>query len=347
MTIQINKRHGAASILVTIILSIVVIGMIAGITLLSNQESRQASNTDQSNRALNGAQSTVQELAQKVAADPNYEMPACNSTGGSPSPGESPIPNTQDVAVTCATVVTSGSEMNGDIGADKTVQVDLSRIVNGAGPVKTVNIDWESRGDGNNDFTINDPLYPMTALYGNKVPATLEINKIAYGNIANPGAFNASDFVNGSLPMDTEVISPRAPLCKAAADPDYPNYFCRYSVNLSGYGSKSVVLRITARYKPTSYTMHFIGAGGNKVSVRFPHAIIDVTARSGQTYRRVQAQKPIKYTTFDFVSNVLYSGKNLCKTLQVYSNYEGAPAKLPDGTTNPYAGKNNNGCENP
>ncbi len=338
-----KKKTGAASILVTIILSIVVVGMIAGLTLLSNQESRQASNTDQSNRALNGAQSKVQELAQRIAADPTKTFDKCNAFDGQDAQQpEQKIDDAQgDVAVTCATVINQGDNMNGQIGRDKSIQVDLSRVSD----VRNIRINWGFSNEGNNvsafPFT---PFYPLSSAYNSR-PATLELTFVWYGNVGDSSKFNAGDFSGGSLPMKTIIVSPSG--CNSTPPAAMDNYQCGYPnatgagfVNLASLGipaDKNVVLRLTARYASTSYSMQFADAAGNAANVRFPYAIIDVTARSGQTYRRVQATKPIEYTTFDFVSNVLYSGKNLCKTMQVYSNYEGA------GTN---SGKNDPACEN-
>ncbi|MCC7289520.1 hypothetical protein IT414_04005 [bacterium] len=340
-----KKKTGAASILVTIILSIVVVGMIAGLTLLSNQESRQASNTDQSNRALNGAQSKVQELAQQIAADPSKTFEKCNDFGdtGSQQP-EQKINDAQgDVAVTCATVTNQGDSMSGQIDRDNTVQVDLSRVSD----VRNLRLNWGLKGtDGAASGlpAAPNPYYPVLSAYGSR-PATLELTFVWYGNVGDPDKFNASDFSGGSLPMKTILLSPSG--CNPNPPAAMNNYQCGYpNANGTGYvdlatlgipSGKNVVIRVTSRYTGTSYSMRFADSAGNPSNVRFPYAVIDVTARSGQTYRRVQATKPIEYTTFDFVSNVLYSGKNLCKTMQVYSDYSGA---------GPNAGKNDPTCEN-
>lgn len=361
MTISHKSSRGVASIIITIILSVVVVGMIAGLTLLSNQEGRQSSNTDQSNRALNGAQTYTQALADKVANNPSYNMKECNNDGSLAGPQpEIPISGTQDVAVTCATVTNQGDTLDGQIKQDKTVQADLQVAPTSTnGPVQKLRINWGLKGtDKDEALGLPNPLYPISNNYP-KSPATIELTFIWYGDVSQPGKFNGTDFGSGSLPMKTVAVSPNTSgvnfkgitaNCSSTPAAAMKNYLCGMPnavgtswVDLPSIGvpasTQNVVVRMTARYASTSYSMSFANAAGDPVDVIFPHAVIDVTARSGQTYRRIQATKPIKYTTFDFISNVLYSGKNLCKTLKVYSNHEGAPS----GDAN--AGRNDPACE--
>lgn len=326
---QTKKPTGAASILVTIILSIIVVGMIAGITLLSNQENRQASNTDQSNRALNTAQSKVQTLADQLKTDPTLNQTTCQQEDLSSSTG-------QDAAITCATVTTVAGEQTGQVNTDKTIQVDLGHTEGDT--ISQIKLDWGLKG-ADSDWPGDVPYvpyYPKSADYSAR-PATLELTFVWYGTKGSPNQFSKSDFSGGSLPMKTIVISPDAAHCNSAST----GYQCSLSDTLAnltgvtGVENKNVIMRITARYADTRYSLSFLNSSGGSVDTYLSQAIIDVTARSGQTYRRIQATKPIDYTTFDFAANVLYSGKDICKNLTVYSNHEGAPANGP----NP--GKNN------
>lgn len=330
---QTKKPTGAASILVTIILSIIVVGMIAGITLLSNQENRQASNTDQSNRALNTAQSRVQTLADQLKTDPTLNQTTCQQEDLSSSTG-------QDAAITCATVTTVAGEQTGQVNTDKTIQVDLGHTEdnNPSDIISQIKLDWGLKG-ADSDWSAlpsaPSPYFPVSADYGAR-PATLELTFVWYGTKGSPNQFQSGDFIGGSLPMKTIVISPDAAHCNSAST----GYQCSLSDTLAnltgvtGVENKNVIMRITARYADTRYSLSFLNSSGNSVDTHLSQAIIDVTARSGQTYRRIQATKPIDYTTFDFAANVLYSGKDICKNLTVYSNHEGAKEGDPN------AGKN-------
>ncbi len=327
--LQSKKPAGAASILVTIILSIIVVGMIAGITLLSNQENRQASNTDQSNRALNAAQSKIQSLADQLKVDPSLEKTTCQND----SIGDS----SQDMQITCWTIKNTDSVLADKINADKSIQIDLGKTEDSAKKVSNIKLEWGLKGtDSDYPGSPPSPLYPRSDAYGAR-PATLELTFVWYGTKGSSNQFSASDFSDGSLPMQTIVISPDATHCSAAAT----GYQCNLSdslASLTGQGgveNKNVILRITARYADANYSISFSDSSNRAVSLHLPKATIDVTARSGQTYRRIQATKALDYSIFNFAANVLYSGKDLCKNLKVYSDHTGAPA------TDSNAGRNN------
>lgn len=109
-------------------------------------------------------------------------------------------------------------------------------------------------------------------------------------------------------------------------------------------------LRLKARYASTSYSIRFFDAAGQPVYVPDGYATIDVTARSNNYFRRVVAKKRISPSVYDGVfDNALFSGTTICKTMQVYKDFRGAPDHLQDvnGNSladNPNAGKNASNC---
>lgn len=113
------------------------------------------------------------------------------------------------------------------------------------------------------------------------------------------------------------------------------------------YSTKNVILRIKPRYAAASYRMKFYkNNGGTLVPVYLPdgYATIDVTARSGNYFRRVVAKKQITPGTYDGIfDTAMFSGGDICKTMSVYRDFRGAPDKLTGGGPNDNAGRNT-GC---
>ncbi len=114
-------------------------------------------------------------------------------------------------------------------------------------------------------------------------------------------------------------------------------------------------LRLKARYASTSYSIRFYDKDGQPVYVPDGYATIDVTARSNNYFRRVVAKKRISPSVYDGVfDNALFSGTTICKTMQVYKDFRGAPDYTqnvvpvggnPTGLTpNTNAGKNSGSC---
>ncbi len=117
------------------------------------------------------------------------------------------------------------------------------------------------------------------------------------------------------------------------------------------YDATNMVLRIKPRYNAASYRIRFFRWDGSSMTpVYLPdgYATIDVTARSGNYFRRVVAKKQITPGAYDGVfDNAMFSGKNICKTMSVYRDFRGAPDYVQSGSSrvqNPSAGRNN-GCD--
>lgn len=120
-------------------------------------------------------------------------------------------------------------------------------------------------------------------------------------------------------------------------------------------GTDPLFLRVKARYAGASYRIRFYDATGTQVYMPDGYATIDVTARSGDYFRRVVAKKLLQPTVYDGVfDNAVFSGGAICKTMTIYKDFRGAPdySQTPDGsggytrTANPDAGRNQ-GCSDP
>jgi hypothetical protein len=88
-----------------------------------------------------------------------------------------------------------------------------------------------------------------------------------------------------------------------------------YDGNESGsFANTTMMLRIRPRYNAASYRIRFFDASGNPVYMPDGNATIDVTARSGNYFRRVLAKKQLTPTIYDGVfDNALFSGSDICR----------------------------------
>lgn len=94
-------------------------------------------------------------------------------------------------------------------------------------------------------------------------------------------------------------------------------------------------LRLKARYNSASYSIRFFDDSGNPVFVPDGFATIDVTARSNNYFHRVVAKKRLAPNVYDGVfDNALFSGTTICKTMQVYKDFRGAPEYTQEVTYN-------------
>ncbi|MDP4038913.1 MAG: hypothetical protein Q8P54_03075, partial [bacterium] len=97
-------------------------------------------------------------------------------------------------------------------------------------------------------------------------------------------------------------------------------------------GDQNYIFRLKSRYTGTNYRLTFYNSSGQEVNIKFPFAVIDVTGRSGDTYRRIRAYKPLSPDTiYNNLDNVLVSGTEICKNLQVDINHNGVGPATPPG----------------
>lgn len=102
------------------------------------------------------------------------------------------------------------------------------------------------------------------------------------------------------------------------------------SSSTANFENSTMFLRVRPRYNSASYRIRFYAAD-RVTPVYMPdgNATIDVTARSGDYFRRVLAKKQLVPTVYDGVfDNAIFSGADICKNMRIYRDYRGAPDYL-------------------
>ena len=373
MKATLQSRPGGASLLTTVILAILLVGVIGSLSVLSINELRQAANTEQSARALTAAETHVTDLAETISSEAgSHERPYCNANPGDSGP-KPEIPVGDNSAVTCATVKSGDSEETiGVVERDQSYSVDLSKAyiksdtTKTPKPVTALSIEW-ANGDDSNSIPTALPV-SFSVLQPNKnwlSPAAPELTFAWWDSAAT----NVTALTGGEdygIAMRKAVFRPgnngaNVPNKCAVTDTatDLHDGYACYTVSGSNFGPfdlsaiavptdtvQNKVFKFTARYNGTHFRFKFYN-GATLLTVPQPYAIIDVTARSNNLYRRVIAQKPLVRTQLlGYLDNVIFSGKNICKDMQADFNH-GVPLYA-DGrpVSGPNNGKNSQVCEN-
>lgn len=125
---RVNPRSGqpsgVASIIITVILGLAIVGIVAGLTSSAITQTKLASDNDQSSRALNAALAGINGLVAQVNANPLFSQTDCNGNTGEQQ--LSPASNGQDITITCATATNQGDTLEGFLQRDQSVLIDLS-----------------------------------------------------------------------------------------------------------------------------------------------------------------------------------------------------------------------------
>jgi hypothetical protein len=103
----------------------------------------------------------------------------------------------------------------------------------------------------------------------------------------------------------------------------FATYNCYAKIDQLAHTS-NYIFRLRSRYLPSNYKMIFKkgsnGDGPQITDLPTGTATIDVTARAGQSYRRVISELPLTGGASGGLNYVMYSDTDICKNFQVLSN---------------------------
>ncbi len=347
-----NHPQGATSLLIVVALSMTLIVIIVGLTAVSIRESRQSLNTDLSNRARVAAESTARDAAQLLNQYPDLYVPNCDGSGitGYKVPLQpqdiqnltKPVLSSasdNSTSIVCRTITSVATTQNQTINKDESTQF-FTYLPTGTG-VTHFRLLW---GDGNTENqTITGSTFP--SVWPNNVPAALELSFVWWPK-------TSPSISADGLPVKTTVILPRT----SNADPSAINtydpmvdcrgyngfaaytgfrYSCEMKVSIEGMllnsldpANYNIVLKVKSRYKSTPLQAQFYKSDGyadsDLVPIKSSIATIDITAKVGDLYRRITAQKPVGGNSI--VEDVLYSNESVCKNMTVYDDFSRASA---------------------
>ncbi len=345
-----SRPAGITSLLFVLAISLVLIVMVGGIAALTVREQQQASNTELSNRALQTAEAGVKAAVAKLSTEPGYSNTSCTAPANDTTFSSL---NITDQTITCATVTSIFSTTyEGFLETDRTTQF-IYDPVSSLGTVTPyyLKLSWNapSLGDPAANlaaFTGTNSLYPAAGTnYANA--AMVEMN-IVYWPKANA---TAESFKNATLLFapgnNNNTNNPIANTCTGTS-----TYSCtttndgtnggfsienaiKSTMNIATFNPNlyNYAIRITPRYKDTHFSFAAYQTGGTAIApAQSNKAQIDITAKVGNLYRRVKAEKIILPTAIETIgTSTLYAGRGssdnvsygICKTA-VVNTYDNA-----------------------
>ena len=328
---KINHRpKGATSLLIVVGISLVFIVIISGLTALSIRESRQALSTDLSNRALAAAESYVKETAQNIVEDSQIVAdPNCDDEKSSQIFLSQESENITQI--TCKTVSAEGTAIEREVEKDKT------SVLYGIKGDYTMKFSWAKgsacapRGSqAIEDYEDLDQIASGYYRVCSDFPAVLELMFFSWDD-ASLNAINGIDTktvlilpkqaikdVNPSSGFDGNLIGGDN-RCQTQIQAD--GYQCSFELNLAPYlgtnANDNVAMLVRPRYADTNYLSEF-KQGNTPMPVQSNTALIDVTARVGDYYRRVTGQVKIdSIQNTNAISDTVYSLESICKRMTV------------------------------
>ncbi len=341
---------GVTSILVVVGITMVFIIMAVGLTTLSIRESRQATNTDLSNRALAAAKASATFASEFLETYPNMQLPNCDpndTTDVENLPNTAPetiksliqpskvIPNDNVSYVTCQTITSKGYSIEESVKKDNSSQLFTYLVKTGSNPTpsvpKSLTLQWGNKTSETAATTLSPYI---SSDYGVGKPAALEVSVVSWKTGANQDPKTA-------LSLNTTLVLPSAtPSFKAGSanlttpenrtctnTPPESTYRCSITLSLDNTvsnplvpaGNNYIAIQLRPRYADTTFKAEAFDASGNPIQIQSSRATIDTTVRVGDLTRRIKSYKTI-YTN-SFFNDVLYSSQSICKNLRVNADY--------------------------
>jgi Tfp pilus assembly protein PilX len=308
---------GFVSLFTCIIISLLLLVVTMSLVTLETLQLRKAEDAEQTLRAYYTAEAGVEDAVAKVLTKA--------VTSDQPCVTKTPIyDSTGDANWTCQQITFSGTPFG------KLDQPDVAKTVDpGPSSYKSVVVQW------NQSTVTNAAFYNMPAALPDQnsgalnYAAPVELSIVEYPTTTFP---SSAVCVNGlpagcSVKLENALIVPGG----GAGTGTSINYNC-YAI-LTGFNpGKAYIFRIRSKYTASAFQMVFKAnpnGNGGVVSVPEGAATIDVTAKAGQTYRRVISKLPLNNGAAGGLNYVMYSDTDICKNFDVLAGVAGSGCPYP------------------
>lgn len=345
---QRTKERGAVALITAMIVSILLLITTSGMVALTLKSLRGSTDGAQSTKAYYAAEGGMEEALLKIRKG----QPADNC------PGASAADSAKDGVVTCVKVTNDPNQIEGQLEEGQGKQIDLSAVSG----LKSLIIEWTTPEGATYDESkipkYSDAMgskFPQKgAAWPAAAPAVLEVGAIEYpgsatfsiGQVAfyqatlTPRSSKATDPSGSIAPSnglnlytynDTDTLAkPFVTVCSQGAT---------YQCKAGAYGLNTAnryILRLKSRYNGARYRITAQGANNQQLTIPGAVYTIDVTARAGDTFRRIQTSFPVGSETtatgLPGLDYVLYSDTDICKSFEI----KGDVASGLNGCTSPF-----------
>lgn len=350
-----NTQAGATAMLTVIFLALLLSIITLSFVRLSVTEQRQASDDALTTRAYYAAESGLEDakraLVRLFDGDASNDPIDLNEPGCKPAEIQSgdPVIDTNNNAVlsdelatyyTCQFISMTPPDFQAELAAWESVTIPL---VNASGTLEEVLIEWHQKGPDpyNGDYNLVSP--------GGDLPTFPGWTGAGYcpagGGAANPGcpAMLRANFFStessGNLTRDefdtvTTFLRPATANSGAPSDIGDPifnksikNIFCKPFIS-AGDGeyvcsatfdgldtSRRNYLHINSLYRATNIKVSLLDSG-NPIPMEGAQAIIDVTGRAGDVFRRIEARVALTQL-YPLPDYAIWANEEICKHFDI------------------------------
>jgi hypothetical protein len=347
---------GFVSLLTCVIISMLLLIITVSLTTVENIQLSQAVDSEQSLRAYYTAEAGVEDAVSKILSGtiaPGVNDNTCNSNVTYSVPSASNP--AEDAGWTCQQVSFTGSPTGRLSQPDQAVTVVPGQTTPN---YNSVLIEWDQSSDpAPAHYKVTGGLPGVSAYTATYAAAPLELAIVQYpnGGFASNQVCNSNGYgspAGCTVSLENAVLVPsgsgagvtgKIAYARNAAftqnGPFQANCAPRVATGAAGYNGMTgyncyailnnlntgddYLFRIRSLYLASSYRMTFYAgnnASGQVVPVPTGQALIDVTAKSGISYRRVIYNMPLFDGAASGLNYVMFSDTDVCKNFDVINN---------------------------
>ena len=337
-----NKERGAVALITAMIVSILLLITTSGMVALTLKSLKGSTDGAQSTKAYYAAEGGLEETLLKLKNDRSYRGDCQGSSNTTQS--------ATDGVVTCIKVTPAPNQIQGTLNsADDSVQIDLS----GVAGVSTIAVEWgPPTGITYNPVSIPKYIDPSGASnfpakgsnWPSSAPAVLEAAAVEFPSDPEFSISQVNFYQATLAPKSIRTSDPSYSIKQSngTATSSIANFYkyndgnvlnkpfvvaCResapYQCKASAYGisgSNRYMLRLKSRYNGAAYRISVYDANNAPLAIPGSMYVVDVTARAGDTFRRIQTSFPVDQpspTGLKGLDYVLYSDTDICKSFEV------------------------------
>lgn len=336
------NQRGIVSLLSAAFAAILFSIVVTSIVLIVANEAHQATNADLSNRAYYAAQAGVEEGIYKIKQALATVDPACSRICQLAKIEDHCIASTgfgANLDYSCLYMSRKSNVFEGELKKDETpLQLNLTNLT---GPF-SVEIAWNNAQDTSLTPAGLASLPAAFALGANwgANPAVLQVSTVRFKPDHVTQLFDPTDINQLEVVRNTLVPSnsPAVPMNNYdnTAMRNKPYYSNCTAVAVDGYNCKQLirfgigtdvgykhVLVLAAKYNGTHYRVRLLDSSGSPISnVPNQFETIDVTAKSGNVYRRVRSEVAV-YQGTAALDYSIFSDRDVCKDFQLRDSRTG------------------------
>lgn len=344
-----DSERGAVALISVIITAVLISIITTGLSRGLSNEARQTTDINESSRAFYAAEAGVEDALQRIkdhstcpTSNPGCDVSdlyyytetdgVANDAFGNPlSPVRSPVFRHVGVGDDLGSATQSddpgavwihryvkltSQESEGLLKRDESMQLDFS-----TSGISRITIEWDVAGDSKktSGWLAN---FPSNWAESGE-PALLEATLVSWNETG--GQVTSFDPVRkhlGRACMTNNTCPDSLPSGMQITHQPASQYHFKWEITGTALDpAKLYVLRLKSWFAPTHYRVTAYNTGGQLVELPENFITIDVTGKSGDTYRRLVVKKRYQAEIFSVFDFALASEQAMCKSFTLYGDF--------------------------